>query len=90
MLDDLITHGRTNATHACFCHNPAGVNGESDKACIHHKKACFTIARVLIRSKYAFRIKEMALHAWINKFLPKYNKDLFPEEELQKLRSWVH
>jgi len=50
-LDNLITHGRANATHWCLRHNPAGVNGESDKACIHRKKARFTIARVMVKSK---------------------------------------
>jgi len=68
-----------------FCHNPVGVNGESDKACIHHKKARFTIARVFVKSRHSIDIKEEALLLWINKFLPKYNKDIFPEEELQKL-----
>ena len=37
ILDNLITCGRANATHWCLRHNPAGVNGESVKACIHRK-----------------------------------------------------
>jgi len=89
ILDNLITCGHANATHFCLCHNPAGVNGESDKACIHRKKASFTIARVIVKSRYSIHIKQEALLLWINKFLPKYNKDIFPEEELQKLRDWV-
>jgi len=85
MLDDLITHGCANANRVCFCHNPAGVNGETDKECIHHKKTRFTIARVLVQSKCEFWIKETALHAWINAFLPKHSQNLFPEEAIQKL-----
>jgi len=64
-------------------------HGKSDNACIHHKKARFTIAQVLVQSKCEFWMNMMGLHAWINKFLPKHNKDLFLEDELQKLRSWV-
>ena len=89
ILDNLITYGLANATHWCLCHNPAGVNGESDKACIHRKKARFTIARVMVKSKCSIDIKEEALLLWINKFLPKYNKDIFHEGELQKLRDRV-
>jgi len=89
ILDNLITYGRANATHWCLCHNPAGVNGESDKACIHRKKARFTIAQIMVKSKYSIDIKEEALLLWINKFLPKYNKYIFHEGELQKLRDWV-
>jgi len=89
ILDNLITYGRTNATHWCLHHNPAGVNGKLDKACIHHKKACFTIARVIVKSRFSIDIKEEALLLWINKFLPKYNKDIFHEGELQKLRDRV-
>ena len=89
ILDNLITYGSANATHWCLRHNPAGVNGESDKACIHRKKARFTIARVMVKSKYSIDIKEEALLLWINKFLPKYNKDIFHEGELQKLRDRV-
>ena len=82
ILDNLITYGRANATHFCLHHNPAGVNGESDKECIHRKKARFTISQVLIKSRCSIDIKEEALLLWINKFLPKYNRDIFPEEEL--------
>jgi len=89
ILDNLITCGRASATHWCLRHNPAGVNGESDKACIHRKKACFTIARVVVKSKYSIDIKEEALLLWISKFLPKHNKDIFHEGELQKLRDRV-
>jgi len=77
ILDNLITYGRANATHWCLCHNPAGVNGLSDKACIHLQKARFTIARVIVKSKCSIDIKEKALLLWINKFLPKYNKVIF-------------
>jgi len=89
ILDNLITYGRANATHFCLRHNPTGVNGESDKACIHRKKAHFAIARVIVKSRCSIDIKQEALLLWINKFLPKYNKDIFPEEELQKLRDRV-
>jgi len=89
ILDDLITCGRARATHWCLRHNPAGVNGVSDKACIHLKKARFTLARVMVKSKCSIDIKAEALLLWINKFLPKYNKDIFHEGELQKLRDRV-
>jgi len=89
MLDNLITHGRANGTHWCLCHNPAGDNGKSDKACIHRKKAGFTIARVVVKSKCSIDIKEDALLLWINKFLPECNNGIFHEGELQKLRDRV-
>jgi len=89
ILDNLITCGRPNATHWCLRHNPAGVNGVSDKACIHLKKAHFTLARVMVKSKCSIGIKEEALLLWINKFLPKCNKDTFHEGELQKWRDRV-
>jgi len=76
ILDNLITYGCANATHWCLRHNPAGVNGVSDKACIHLKKARFTLSRVMVKSKYSIDIKEEALLLWINKFLPKYNKGI--------------
>ena len=82
MLDNLITCGRAHATHFCLRHYPAGVHAESDKACIHRKKARFTISQVLIKSRCSIDIKEEALLLWINKFLPKYSRDIFPEEEL--------
>ena len=37
MLDDLIANGRANATHDCLRHNPAGVNGKTDKESIHQE-----------------------------------------------------
>jgi len=94
MLGKLITCGHANATHVCFCHNPAGhnpagVHGETDKECTRYKKAHCTIAPVLVWSKYEFWVQDKAPHLWINKFLPKHCKELFPEEKLQKLRSWV-
>ena len=89
MLDDVIANGRANATHVCLLHNPAGVGGQTDKECIHRKKARFTIARVLIRSRFLFEIKEMALHLWIDTFLPKFNRDIFDAEELNLLRNQV-
>jgi len=89
ILDNLITCGRVNAAHWCLRHNPAGVNGISDKACIHLKKACFTLARLVVKSKHSIDIKEEALLLWINKFLPKHNKGIFHEGELQKLRDRV-
>ena len=89
ILDNLITCGRANATHWSLRYNPAGVNGESDKACIHRKKARFTIARVMVKSRCSIDIKTEALLLWINKFLLKYKKDIFHEGELQKLRDRV-
>jgi len=53
------------------------------------KNARITIALVLVQSKHKFWIKEMALHKWINMFLPKCNRDVFPEKKLQKLHNWV-
>jgi len=90
MLGKLISHGRANATHWCLRHNPVGVNGESDKACVHRKKARFTIAQVMVKSKHSIDIKEEALLLWINKFLPECNKDIFHEGGLQKLRDRVN
>jgi len=89
ILDNLITCGRARAAHWCLRHNPAGVNGVSDKVCIHLKKARFTLARVMAKSKCSIDIKEEALLLWINKFLPKCNKDIFHEGELHKLRDRV-
>jgi len=53
------------------------------------KKARFTITQVMVKSKQSIDIKEEALLLWINKFLPEYNKDIFLEGELQKLRDRV-
>jgi len=64
-------------------------SGMSDKALIHRKKADATIARVQIKSRHSMDVKEAALLLWINQFLPKYNKDIFNEEELQRLRNRV-
>jgi len=85
----ICSHTDANAIHVCFCHNLAGANDETDKGLIHRKKTRFTITRVLVQSKHEFWTKEMALNAWINKFLPKGSGDLFPGEVLEKLRSWV-
>jgi len=89
ILDNLITHGRARATHWCLRHNRNGVNGVSDKAIIHRKKADATIARVQIKSRHSIDVKEEALLLWINKFLPKYNKDIFDKKEVQRLRNRV-
>jgi len=89
IVDDLITHGRNDATHWCLRHNRDGINEMSDKALIHRKKADGTIARVQIKSRHSMDVKGAALLLWINQFLPKYNKDIFNEEELQRLRNRV-
>jgi len=55
---------------------------------IHRKKALFTLARVMVKSsKHSIDIKDEALLFWINECLPKHNKDIFHEGELQKLRD---
>jgi len=79
IMDNLITYGRANATHFCLRHNPARVNGESDKGCIHRKIARFTIARVLVKSRYSIDIKEKALLLWINNwsFSPSTTRTFF-------------
>ena len=87
---DLIKKGRRNAKHFCLLHSPTGLpNGETDQQAIDRKKARYTIARTMVKSRYADWIKQDALEIWIDEFLPKYDRDTFTDHQLAwlKLRS---
>ena len=85
---DLITNGRANAKHFCLLHNPTGLpNGETDQQAIDRKKARYTIARTMVKSRYADWIKQDALEIWIDEFLPSYDRDTFTAHQLAWLKT---
>jgi hypothetical protein len=86
VMEDLMTNGKENATHFILAHN-------KDRAdymeVVYEKLVIFTISRVLFKSKYAFWIKEKALHKWIDDFLPLYDRVVFTPQLRESLKGRV-